>query len=229
MKKMMRLAVGMIAALSLASCGGEKNTGNTGDTGNTVAKTATMTAAFTSPAKMNYMNARPNYNYYTTTFAFQTLELYSDNTAVFTISCSTFSAVILPEDGSAATANERNNYLVKFYAPFTSKVDSDLDEDAVDYTLSAPTRMVLEYDSMYYVDTDNWTENMKNKAVDKKTEYDAATGQSKVTGETKYETGAEYLAAHKYKGDITFHSSIQNCSIEYNSDIKFDISLGSAM
>lgn len=228
MKKMMRLAVGMIAALSLASCGGEKNTGNTGDNGNTVAKTAMMTAAFTSPAKMSYSNARPNYNYYLTNFTFQTLELYSDNTAIFTISSSSFSAIILPEEGNAATANERNNYLAKFYAPFTSEVD-DLDEDAVSYTLGAPTRMVLEYDSMYYVDTDNWTENMKNKAVDKKTEYDAATGQSKVTGVTKYETGGEYLAAHKYKGNLTFHSSVQNCSIEYNSDIEFDIALGSAM
>ncbi len=223
---MLRLAVGLLSTISLASCG--STTCSTNDTGaqpNTPAAVATLTAAFTSPAKMTYSNMRPNYNYYTTNFTFQTLELYSDNTAIFTISSSTFSAVILPEEGNAATANERNNYLAKFYAPFTSEVD-ELDEDTVHYTL---TRMVVEYDSKYYIDTDNWTDNMKEKSKESKTEYDAATGQQKVTGETTFNTGAEYLNAYKYKGDITFTSSTKNSSIEYLENIEFDHTLSAAM
>lgn len=227
MKKMLRLAVGLLATISLASCGSStcKESENNTATSATVSK---LTAAFSSPAKMSYSNMRPNYNYYTTTFTFQTLELYSDNTAIFTISTSTFSAVVLPEEGSAATANERNNYLAKFYAPYTSKVD-ELDEDTVLYTLTAPTRMVVEYDSQYYIDTENWTDNMKEKSKDQKSEYDEATGQQKVTGETVYNTGAEYLAAHKYKGDIILTSSSKNSSIEYLSTIEFETSLSAAM
>ena len=228
MKKMMRLAAVVLAAMGMASCGSNTCKTNGTSTTTTPAPTAaTLTAAFTSPAKMSYSNMRPNYNYYLTTFTFQTLELYSDNTAIFTISASTFSAVVLPEEGNAATANERNNYIAKFYAPFTSEVD-DLDEDTVHYTLTAPTRIVVEYDSKYYIDTDNWTDNMKEKSKSQKTEYDQATGQQKVTGETVYSTGAEYLAAYQYKGKVTFTSSTANSSIEYVDDIEFVTALGSA-
>lgn len=226
MKKMLKLAVGLLATIGLASCGSTNCTEN--NSGNQAATSATLTAAFTSNAKMTYSNIRPNYNYYTTNFSFQTLELYSDNTAVFTISSSTFSAVILPEEGNASSGNERNNYLAKFYAPFTSEVD-ELDDDTVHYTLSAPTRMVVEYDAKYYVDTDNWTEAMKEKSKTEKKEYDATTGQQKVTGEITYNTGAEYIEAYKYKGDITFTSSTKNCSIEYLDTIEFVNSLTAAM
>lgn len=229
MKKMMRLAAVVLAAMGMASCGSNtcKTNGTSAPATTEKAEAAKLTAAFTSPAKMTYMNARPTYNYYLTTFTFQTLELYSDNTAIFTISASTFSGIILPEEGNAASANERNNYIAKFYAPYTSEVN-EVDDDTVDYTLSAPTRMVVEYDSKYYIDTDNWTETMKEKSKSQKTEYDQATGQQKVTGETVYNTGAEYLAAYKYKGDITFVSATSTSSIEYLDNIEFVTALGSA-
>lgn len=226
MKKMLKLAVGLLATIGLASCGSNNCTEN--NSGDQTSTAKTLTAAFTSPAQMTYSNMRPSYNYYITNFTFQTLELYSDNTAIFTISSSTFSAVILPEEGNAATANERNNYLAKFYAPFTSEVD-ELDDDTVHYTLGTPTRMVVEYDSKYYVDTDNWTEVMKEKSKTEKKEYDTATGEQKVTGEITYNTGAEYLEAYKYKKDITFTSSTKNSSIEYLSKIEFVNSLATAM
>ena len=133
MNKFLRLTLVSLSSIALVGCGGTTS-GNTSAEGAStqtsaeVVDTPTLTGSYLSPAQLGYSNMRPTYNYYLTTFAFQNLETYSDNTYCLTLSSSTFSAVILPEEGNDATGNERNNSLVKYYGAFTSTVD-DLDDD----------------------------------------------------------------------------------------------------
>ena len=86
------------------------------------------------------------------------------------ISASTFSALELAESTNDAKGNERENYITKIYGTYTSAVN-DLDEDLLDVTLSAPTRVVKSYDQTYWLDTDAWTDNM-GKLVVPPTGYD---------------------------------------------------------
>ena len=224
MKKLFVTSVLALASIALVGCGtsnpttaGETTLPNTTaqeDTTSGEGKEATLTGNYISPAKMSYSNMRPTYNYYLTTFTFETLETYSDNTYCLTISSTCFSAVILPEEGNDATANERDNYLTKYYGTFTSEVD-DLDEDTVYYTLSEPTRIVMAYDSSYYVDTANWTPEMKEKSADKDIKYDPETGSQEVVGTKYYETGAEYLEAKKFSGSKKFTTATSTNALEY--------------
>lgn len=203
MKKISKLFMLGLSSLSLISCGN-----------NETAPAASLSGRYVSTAKMTYQNNRPQFNYYLTTFDFQTLDTYSDNTYQLTFISSTFSAVILPENGNAATANERENYTRTYYGTFTKTLD-DLDEDTVHYALSEPTRIVLGYDGSYYVDTDNWTENMTKKSVDQTVKYDTTTGKQTVTGTTEYKTGAEYLAAKKFTGPLNVSVTESLSLLEY--------------
>lgn len=127
---------------------------------------AKITASYTSPSELSYSNMRPNYNYYTVTFAFQTLEVYDDGSYVLMVSSSTYSAVILPEDGNDVKGNERANYIMKYYGTFTSKVH-EYDKDTTIYTLSSPTRIVAAYDQLYFADSDNWKDEYNESAGDR--------------------------------------------------------------
>ena len=154
MKKLLSiiLAVAMVAVL-LAGCGGSAASGN--------AKTV---GVYLSPAELSYSNMRPQYNYYLTTFTQQEITLLDDNTYVAIVSASTFSALELAESTNDAKGNERTNSIVKFYGTYTSQVN-DLDEDLLDVVLSAPTRVVESYDQTYWLDTDNWNDDMGKKVV----------------------------------------------------------------
>jgi hypothetical protein len=199
-----------LSLLSLASCGG--NASDNSAEASTVSA-ATLTAAYSSPAQLSYSNMRPSYNYYLTTFEFETLELYSDDTYCLSVASSTFSAVILPESGNAAQGNERTNYLTKYYGTFTKETD-ELDDDTLYVKTSVPARLVSIYDSTYYIDTDNWTDNMKKKSADKTYEY--VDGAQKETGSVEYATGAEYLAAHNISS-LKITCAVGACSMEYVS------------
>lgn len=203
MKKQLKLLVALFAlgagTLTLSSC---DNTGG----GEEPAKEVKLTAAYLSPAKMVYMNMRPTYNYYITTFIFQELETYDDNSYVLTVSSSTYSGLDLPNEGNDAKGNERENSLQKFYGTYTSKAN-DLDPDTLEISLTKPTRFVNVEDSKMYYDTANWTDDMSKKAG---TVTDPMTGESTVNPLS----AAEYLAKYAFKDTVISASKI-NFSFDY--------------
>ena len=207
MKKLNCIILLSSAAL-LAACGNGNNPSSStsasvpasesaSQTSQNAPKAAKLEHSFISTAVMSYSNMRPTYNYYVTTFSFQKLELNKDKTYSLTLSTSSFSAVILPEEGNNATANERANSLMTYKGTYSAEVD-ELDEDGLIISLSAPTSIVGVDDEKGYLDTENWTEGMKKAWADKTYEYDPETKQQKETGSKEYATGAEYLAAHSY-------------------------------
>ncbi|MCI7788094.1 MAG: hypothetical protein MR518_01130, partial [Mollicutes bacterium] len=121
--RILRALVLAASVVSLASCGSKNCTPAGGTSGattdNAKVEEKTLTKAFSSPAKVTYNNRRPTYNYYLTTFTFETLEVFSDSSYAFSVSSSTFSALILPEEGNAVQGNERDNSLVTYYGSFT--------------------------------------------------------------------------------------------------------------
>lgn len=157
---------------------------------------AKVTGMYLSPAKLSYANMRPQYNYYLTTFAHQELTILDDNTYCLIVSESTFSALELAESTNDAKGNERNNSVIKYYGTYTSKVN-DLDEDLLDITISAPTRVVMTNDQTYWLDTDNWTEAMGKLVV-------PATGYDQTTGAPIYDENAEPWTAEQYLKSVAF-------------------------
>ena len=160
------------------------------------AEEAKVTGMYLSPAKLSYQNMRPTYNYYLTTFAHQELTILDDNTYCLIVSESTFSALELAESTNDAKGNERNNSVIKYYGTYTSKVN-DLDEDLLDITISAPTRVVKTYDQTYWLDTDNWTDQMCKLVV-------PATGYDQTTGAPIYDENAEPWTAEQYLKSMAF-------------------------
>ena len=203
MKKLNLFAL-LISAATLASCGNGGGTTNC-----SVAPEATqakVTNAFLTQAKMTYNNMRPQYNYYLTTFSFQELELYSDNTYKLSISSSTFTAIELPVEGNAAKGNENANSLISYMGKFTSKVD-DLDDKTLIVTFEAPTRIFGTADDNGFIDTDNWTPTMKEHWSDKVMGVNEEGTGMVVKSETKYDTGADYLAARTITIKSTYAST----------------------
>lgn len=203
MKKLNLFAL-LISAATLASCGNGGGTTNC-----SVAPEATqakVTNAFLTQAKMTYNNMRPQYNYYLTTFSFQELELYSDNTYKLSISSSTFTAIELPVEGNAAKGNENANSLISYMGKFSSKVD-DLDDKTLIVTFEAPTRIFGTADDNGFIDTDNWTPTMKEHWSDKVMGINEEGTGTVVKSETKYDTGADYLAARTITIKSTYAST----------------------
>ena len=206
MKKLLSiiLAVAMVAVL-LAGCGGSAASGN--------AKTV---GVYLSPAELSYSNMRPQYNYYLTTFTQQEITLLDDNTYVAIVSASTFSALELAESTNDAKGNERTNSIVKYYGTYTSQVN-DLDEDLLDVVLSAPTRVVESYDQTYWLDTDNWNDDMGKKVV-------PPTGVDQNTGAPIYDPDAQPWTAAQYLESLSFTgASIQvnqkTASFDYTPEL----------
>ena len=85
--RILRALVLAASVVSLASCGSKNCTPAEGTSGattdNAKVEEKTLTKAFSSPAKVTYSNRRPTYNYYLTTFAFETLEVFSDSSYAF--------------------------------------------------------------------------------------------------------------------------------------------------
>lgn len=192
MKKLLSiiLAVAMVSAL-LAGCG---STGSSA--GSAPAGKAKTVGVYLSPANLAYSNMRPQYNYYTTTFSQQELTLLDDNSYMVIVSASTFSALELAESTNDAKGNERTNSIVKYYGTYTSQVN-DLDEDLLDVVLSAPTRVVESYDQTYWLDTDNWNDDMGKKVV-------PPTGVDQNTGAAIYDPDAQPWTAAQFLESLSF-------------------------
>lgn len=178
------LVVAMMACL-LSACGGKapeaKAAGKT-------------TGIYLTPAQLSYSNMRPQYNYYTTTFTQQELTLMDDNTYCLIISASMFSALELAESTNDAKGNERTNFITKVYGTCTSK-PNDLDDDLLDVTLGAVTRVVKSYDQTYFIDTDAWNDTMGKAVV-------PPVGVDQTTGAPIYDENAKPLTAQEYLATI---------------------------
>ncbi len=148
-----------------------------------------LKGAYLSPANLIYMNHRPTYNYYTTTFVHDYIETYDDGTYRASILSSTFSGLYLPEEGNEATGSDRANYIQDFYGTYEAKTN-ELDETMIDLTLKVPTRAALTYDAAYFIDSANWTEEMSNATAT----TDRATGEKTII----YKNGEDYLNATKF-------------------------------
>lgn len=186
--KLLLLALSTMGALTLTSCGSEK--------------AASLTGAYLTPAVLSYQNMRPAYNYYMTTFSFQELETYSDNTYILTVSSSMFSGLVLPDEGNDATGNERTNYVQKYFGTYTSKVN-DLDSETLDITISAPSRFIYVYDSSMFYDTANWTTEMSEKG-----------GTENEDGTITTITAEDYLKKNGYE-EMTISVSTTSHSFTY--------------
>jgi len=173
---------------------------------------AKVTGMFLSPAKLSYANMRPQYNYYVTTFAHQELTILDDNTYCLIISESTFSALELAESTNDAKGNERNNSVIKYYGTYTSKVN-DLDEDLLDITISAPTRVVMTNDQTYWLDTDNWTDAM-GKAVTPPSGINPETGAAIVDENAAAWTAEQYLESKAF-AETTIQVNQKTASFDY--------------
>ena len=202
MKKI--LSIGLLTAvgalMSLTSCGGgsEKGSANSSASASDpvdsasssaehVVKERKLTGSYLTGAKLSYMNMRPTYNYYTTTFSFEGLETYSDNSYVFTLASMSYSGLNLPGEGNDASGSERENFVKKFYGTYSSKTN-ELDEGMLDITLEVPTRVTNAYNCQYFADTATWTDATA-AAVSK----DSYGNES----ETKY-TAETYLASQAF-------------------------------
>lgn len=217
--RILRALVLAASVVSLASCGSKNCTPAEGTSGattdNAKVEEKTLTKAFSSPAKVTYNNRRPTYNYYLTTFTFETLEVFSDSSYAFSVSSSTFSALILPEEGTAVQGNERDNSLVTYYGSFTSEADA-LDEDLVTYHLAKPTRIVGMRDAAYYYDTAAWNDTRKEKTAEKTYEYNPDTHQQVETGSKEYATGDEYLQAKAF-ASLDLEGTLSTASIVFTA------------
>lgn len=190
--KKLSLIASLALAATLVSCG---NGGSA-----PAPAQAKLENLFVSEQKLTYANNRPKYNYYETTFTFQSLELYSDSTYKLTVSSCTFSALILPEEGNAANGNARGKSLLSYYGSY-SATKQELDDNGLDITFSSFTRFAgfrlgSQTESNGIIDTDNWNDQMKKEWADVVYEYDENYNKTEKS-RTEYSTGAEWLAAHQ--------------------------------
>ena len=196
--KLVTLFLAAAMALSLAACSSGKAAGK-------------ITGIYLSPAQLSYINMRPEYNYYLTTFTQQEITLMDDNTYCLEVSAATFSALELAENTSDAKGNERENSITKFYGTYTSQVN-DLDEDLLDVTLAAPTRVVRSFDQLYWADTDNWSEAM-GKAVTP-TQIDPNTGAPIVDENAQPWTAQQFLESVAFP-ETTVQVNVKTSSFDF--------------
>lgn len=160
------------------------NVGNSQNTGKKDDPTdVTLTGAYISPAVLQYQNMRPANNYYVTTFSFETIQLYSDNTYCLTLDSSCFSGVFLPDVGNDATGSARESSVTRYYGTCTQKTN-ELDEDTLDVSLATPTRIVRNFNSNFYVDSEN---------------FHPVTGTGAYFNKVTYETKEDFMKALAFK------------------------------
>lgn len=186
-----------VACFSLSACG---------------AGEAKIKGVYLSPAEMSYVNMRPCYNYYLTTFAQQELTLNEDGTYCLIVSSSTFSALELSETTSDAKGNERNNSIVKYYGTYTSAVN-DLDEDLLDITLSKPTRILSKEDDKIYIDTANWTDEM-GKETRVPTGFDTSTGSPIIDESAPNQTAEGHLSRNAFN-EVSVQANVKKAQLDY--------------
>lgn len=160
------------------------NVGNSQNTGKKDDPTdVTLTGAYISPAVLQYQNMRPANQIYWTTFSFETIQLYSDNTYCLTLDSSCFSGVVLPDVGNDATGSARESSVTRYYGTCTQKTN-ELDEDTLDVSLATPTRIVRNFNSNYYVDSEN---------------FHSVTGTGAYFNKVTYETKEDFMKALAFK------------------------------
>ncbi len=209
MKKHMKLVTLFLAgamALSLAACNGGGGGGSSAS--------GKVTGVYLSPANLSYQNMRPQYNYYLTTFTQQEITLMDNNTYCLVLSSSTFSALELAESTNDAKGNERENSITKFYGTYTSQVN-DLDEDLLDVTLAAPTRVVRSFDQLYWVDTDNWSDAMGKAVIPAQT--DPNTGAPIVDENAEPWTAQQFLESVAFP-ETSVQVNVKTSSFDYTAD-----------
>lgn len=148
-----------------------------------------ITGSYMSNASLGYTNTRPTYNYYVTTMNQQVLDLLDSTHYCFSIYSTSYSGLVLPEEGNGAQGNERANYVLSFYGTYT-KTANELDDSMSDISLSAPSRVTMNYDGQYYVDSDNWDDAAKTH-----TQFTDNTTQEV----KQYASGSEYLNSFNTK------------------------------
>ena len=114
--------------------------------------------------------------------------------------------------GGNAVVHIQHNAIIKYYGTYTSKVN-DLDEDLLDVTISAPTRIVMSNDQTYWLDTDNWTEAM-GKIVVPPAGFDTTTGTPIADPDAKPWTAEQYLASKAF-ADVTIQANQKTSSSDY--------------
>lgn len=154
---------------------------------------------------------RPQYNYYLTTFDQQEITLMDDNTYCLILSSACFSALELAESTNDAKGNERTNYITKFYGTYTSQVN-DLDEDLLDVTLSAPTRVTRSQDQTYWLDTDNWNDDMGKAVIP--AQIDPSTGAAVADPNATPWTAEQYLESVAYP-ETTVQLNTKTASFDF--------------
>lgn len=160
------------------------NVGNSQNTGKKDDPTdVTLTGAYISPAVLQYQNMRPTNQIYWTTFSFETIQLYSDNTYCLTLDSSCFSGVVLPDVGNDATGSARESSVTRYYGTCTQKTN-ELDEDSLDVSLATPTRIVRNFNSNFYVDSEN---------------FHPVTGTGAYFNKVTYETKEDFMKALAFK------------------------------
>jgi hypothetical protein len=202
--KAMAFATLVLASLTLGACSG--NNANE-------SKEAKIKGIYLSPAVMSYSNMRPTYNYYLTTFTQEELTLFDNNTYCLVVSSSQFSAVVLDENTNDFSGNERANYLYKFYGECTSVVN-DIDEDLLDVTLKSVSRYIASYDQQYWLDTDNWTEEMGKKVIPPKG-IDTTTGQPIPDTEADPWSAKQYLDSKQFASDVEIQVNVKTYSFDF--------------
>ena len=151
------------------------------------------------------------HNYYLTTFDQQEITLMDDNTYCLILSSACFSALELAESTNDAKGNERTNYITKFYGTYTSQVN-DLDEDLLDVTLSTPTRVVSSYDQTYWLDTDNWNDDMGKAVIP--AQIDPSTGAAVADPNATPWTAEQYLESVAYP-ETTVQLNTKTASFDF--------------
>ena len=192
-QQLLKIILLSFSLLGLMSCNKSKptngnsansNVGNSQNTGKKDDPTdVTLTGAYISPAVLQYQNMRPTNNYYVTTFSFETIQLYSDNTYCLTLDSSCFSGVVLPDVGNDATGSARESSVTRYYGTCTQKTN-ELDEDTLDVSLATPTRIVRNFNSNFYVDSEN---------------FHPVTGTGAYFNKVTYETKEDFMKALAFK------------------------------
>ena len=200
-KRLTALALAALMVLGLAACGG--NGGGSGG--------GKVTGVYLSPPQLGSSNIRPQYNYSLTTFVQQEITLMDDNTYCLILSSACFSALELAESTNDAKGNERTNYITKFYGTYTSQVN-DLDEDLLDVTLSTPTRVVSSYDQIYWLDTDNWNDDMGKAVIP--AQIDPSTGAAVADPNATPWTAEQYLESVAYP-ETTVQLNTKTASFDF--------------
>jgi hypothetical protein len=198
--KAMAFAPLALASITLSACSG-------------ASKEAKIKGVYLSPAEMSYSNMRPTYNYYLTTFTQQELTLFENNTYCLIVSSSQFSAVVLDENTNNFSGNERANYLYKFYGSCSSTVN-DIDEDLLDVKLKSVSRYVASYDQQYWLDTDNWTEEMGKQVIPPKG-YDTSTGAPIPDTEASPWSAKQYLDSRQFASEVEIQVNVKTCSFDF--------------